>query len=560
MNFPFRKSALIIAISMAAVACGGGGGGGGGSKSKPGAGNNADYQTGVFVDSPVAGIGYRTESLTGDDHVTDAEGRYQFKEGETVTFYIGDLVFPPVPATGIVTPEDIAAANTDSDVTLDIIKTNILQVLQTLDSNGDPSDGIQILSTAAQELRGQAISNLDLTVEEFDDAFEDASELTIVDGDTAKEHFLESQRILLRGSWVFSEGNGKRNVLTILDDSRYVIIHEHDDDGADEGGQKAGSVEIGTYTWNQATGEFTVSDVAETDGWGGLYDDGSSVVGATLRGDQLILAFDDEDGEYTVAFTRVADATNSRIGAWILPEGGNFNVLTFLSSSEYVIVHTNNEEAYMGENVQPQSGEFGTYQIDANGNFRALSASVDTDGPGGLFNREDPSDQDGETLTVLPWGDLRFVDMNEGPFYFARVGGFSIDLQDFDSEGALGTIYTVRAANGFGPNELQGKTFEIAVDFADDSSSIFRFAFGTYNDDEGTVTITEVGDEFEVEASWTINSAGTVVVRFKDEDENFEASIVKLTGTVGSNPKILFSLDSEEEASRWHSVLVEQVD
>ncbi|MEZ9822329.1 hypothetical protein AB4238_17165 [Shewanella sp. 10N.286.45.A1] len=96
--------------------------------------------TGVFLDSAVIGIGYRTETLSG---TTDAEGKYQYLPGETVTFFIGGLEFPATAATGIV-PFSIAATD---DVTNTAV-INIARLLQTLDQDGDPSNGISITQTA----------------------------------------------------------------------------------------------------------------------------------------------------------------------------------------------------------------------------------------------------------------------------------------------------------------------------------------------------------------------------------------------------------------------------
>jgi len=73
-------------------------GGGGGSSSNP-------TSTGVFVDSPVINIGYRTETQNG---VTNSRGEFKYFPGETVTFFIGDLEFPSVLADERVTPLDMA--------------------------------------------------------------------------------------------------------------------------------------------------------------------------------------------------------------------------------------------------------------------------------------------------------------------------------------------------------------------------------------------------------------------------------------------------------------------
>src|SRR5690606_24067988 len=119
MTLPFRKSALILATSLAIAACGGGGGS---SKKNDGpgkGGGDATVQTGIFVDSPVAGIGYRTAT---QDGFTNELGEYNYLPGEKVTFFIGGLEFPEVTASGMVTPADIAADPA--------VRTNILQILQ----------------------------------------------------------------------------------------------------------------------------------------------------------------------------------------------------------------------------------------------------------------------------------------------------------------------------------------------------------------------------------------------------------------------------------------------
>ncbi len=98
---------------------------------------------GVLVDAFVAGIGYRTESRTG---VTNERGEFDYLPGETVTFFIGDLVFPSAPAKGIVTPLDMAQTlNPAAPVVL-----NIARLLQSLDTDGNPNNGITISPIASQ--------------------------------------------------------------------------------------------------------------------------------------------------------------------------------------------------------------------------------------------------------------------------------------------------------------------------------------------------------------------------------------------------------------------------
>src|SRR5690606_35577989 len=137
----------------------------------------------------------------------------------------------------------------------------------------------------------------------------------------AEEHFDNSLKTQLLGSWLYSEGPGQRNVLTFIDEAAYIIIHEHDVEPNDPKGQRAGSVEFGFYEWNPRTEEFSV-DLGEyggeSDGFGGLYDEGSSVVAAKLQGTTLTLTVREEEGDDEVSFTRVSSPTNPLIGAWFL--------------------------------------------------------------------------------------------------------------------------------------------------------------------------------------------------------------------------------------------------
>ena len=97
--------------------------------------------TGVFLDSAVINIGYRTETLEG---VTNLKGEYSYLAGETVTFFIGDLEFPVTAAKGIVTPLDLAKATNTNNTTV----INIIRLLQTLDQDGDPANGLTITDMA----------------------------------------------------------------------------------------------------------------------------------------------------------------------------------------------------------------------------------------------------------------------------------------------------------------------------------------------------------------------------------------------------------------------------
>ena len=147
MKINLLTSIAFTAFSILLVSCGGGGGG---SSNPP--------SIGTFVDSPVINIGYRTETQNG---VTNSRGEFKYFPGETVTFFIGDLEFPSIPAEQVVTPLDMA----DTDDISHPIVINISRLLQSLDKDGNPSNGISITDISKQNA---VILDFDVSVSVFE--------------------------------------------------------------------------------------------------------------------------------------------------------------------------------------------------------------------------------------------------------------------------------------------------------------------------------------------------------------------------------------------------------
>lgn len=100
----------------------------------------SEIQTGRFLDSAVANIRYRTETLSG---MTDRSGSFHFRVGETISFYVGDVLVGTVTAADIITPAALAMGLNHPDAL-----TNILRFLQGLDSDASPDNGIHIPDAA----------------------------------------------------------------------------------------------------------------------------------------------------------------------------------------------------------------------------------------------------------------------------------------------------------------------------------------------------------------------------------------------------------------------------
>ena len=136
-------------ILLALAGCGGGGGGGAGVGSGGAAVNAASVSglsTGRLIDSSVEGVTYTVTTKDGQTitGVTDAAGTFKYVEGEKVIFSIGDIVFPATIGDSIITPLTMAQGGTGP------VATNVAYLLQSLDYDLDPSNGITIDPKVAQ--------------------------------------------------------------------------------------------------------------------------------------------------------------------------------------------------------------------------------------------------------------------------------------------------------------------------------------------------------------------------------------------------------------------------
>lgn len=541
------KARILSFIAATLLAAGCGGSSGSTPAPTPDPQPEATVSTGILLDSPVAGISYRTETKKG---VTNAQGEYAYLPGETVTFFIGGLEFPPVTARGIVTPADMAG---DDKTT----QTNILQILQTLDSDGDPENGITIHEEAAAAF---AETKLDLAGEAFDAEVASVLEsigggLVLVTEADANAHFEKSLSCQILGSWDISEGDGNRNVLTFIDEARYLIIHEFAEPGEN---QPAGSVEYGTYSWDTTTGAFAVSCAAENDadGFGGLWDEKSKWTRAVVRDNTLTLHLkdDDDNEDVDLTFARIPNPVDALTGSYILasPEDADdIHVLTVLSGTEYVIAHTKNDGA------QPLSGEFGTYTHDPDSrHFKVTGASVNADGEGGLYNAEAPEDQARETMFITASGSLIFSgDSDEDPVYFKRISNAL--AASYQSSDVTGTWYSVGAGT---PNEngtIDANSFTDAGTLTVQSSGDYRWetrdAAGETDIEEGTLAFQDTdqgslsGTHSDEDLGWFMNAGKDVMTLIFNETEGEEQGTVTFV-------KAAAAYTAADLTGSWHAV------
>jgi para-nitrobenzyl esterase len=94
--------------------------------------------SGIFKGSPLTGLGYRTATCRG---LTDQQGRFQYREGETLTFSIGGLTLGSARGEAVLSLVDLFPQARDA---ADPRVVNLCVLFQTLDQDGNLKNGIQI--------------------------------------------------------------------------------------------------------------------------------------------------------------------------------------------------------------------------------------------------------------------------------------------------------------------------------------------------------------------------------------------------------------------------------
>lgn len=152
--------ALLIIGSLALVGCS--------SSEEPG---EDQTLTGEFNSPTVKGLNYSTTSRSG---ITNANGEFEYKEGEIVSFYIGEIFVGQAYGRNVLTPLDLtdvavrtrSALNQRALNISDNRAINLFNLLLSLDSNGDVNDGIEITAEIIQNTVTVTLQ-LDLPPAEF---------------------------------------------------------------------------------------------------------------------------------------------------------------------------------------------------------------------------------------------------------------------------------------------------------------------------------------------------------------------------------------------------------
>ncbi|MEZ4598965.1 MAG: CAP domain-containing protein [Syntrophotaleaceae bacterium] len=213
--------------------------GSGGSSSSTGEAPAAGVSEGVFLDAPVAGLYYQTESLDG---YTGTNGVFRYRDGETVAFYLHNLLLGEAMADAVLTPLDIVPGAKDETHPK---VTNLCILLQSLDEDGNPDNGIVLSEMVHFAVEGRTIDFNQPTAEFIADpallgllqelnasgAFTDGNSRELCTVEQARSHFRASLADLDRDGDGFSPDQGDCND---NDDGVNPQIADVCGDGADQ--------------------------------------------------------------------------------------------------------------------------------------------------------------------------------------------------------------------------------------------------------------------------------------------------------------------------------------
>lgn len=119
--------------------------------------------SGIFIDGAVAGLDYI--DARGTAATTGADGTFTCQTGASITFNLGGITLGTATCASVLTPMDLAGTTQLSDARV----SNRLTLLQMLDEDDDPSNGIQISTTTRTALAGRTL-DLGATSTTFDPA------------------------------------------------------------------------------------------------------------------------------------------------------------------------------------------------------------------------------------------------------------------------------------------------------------------------------------------------------------------------------------------------------
>jgi hypothetical protein len=176
----------VISSSTLLVGCFDGGADTPKAATPPAEAPQAAAKSGVILDSLVQGLSY-SATPSGKSGITGADGRFNYSVGDTLSFTLGNLSIadftPPADQGTLVTLADIAVDDAQA--------VQIGRVLQTLDADGDATNGINLVGdfSGASDIDFSNESVVTTSLQDLANFLDAAGEIrTIVSTEDAQQH------------------------------------------------------------------------------------------------------------------------------------------------------------------------------------------------------------------------------------------------------------------------------------------------------------------------------------------------------------------------------------
>lgn len=349
----FLRPLLLSSAIALLSACGGGGG-----DAAPAAPTGS--ATGILSDSPVGGVRYTTSSgITG---TTDSEGRFSYNPGDSVTFQIGGLSLGTVTVTGTdatITPLQVAEARTDlTEAQRQNLVTNLLVLLQSLDSDGDPANGISIPASVGTALTATAAATLDLVADPDDfvasgtlGSLAGTAGGTVVDPAAALVHFRAQFFKDAAGVYTVNTGENSLIAFRINADGSYLMAEAEQEDEAGKPG-----IERGWINWDPRSGALSAYAIdLDTNGeWGLSHPRVDERLFLSLDGTRLVVKtdYDDPAAEDEQLTLERLQPGSGIVGPWALVRAGApasslaVQQFLFLADGRYLMIDPVGDDEY----------------------------------------------------------------------------------------------------------------------------------------------------------------------------------------------------------------------
>ncbi len=211
----YLGSIVLLFVMWTLAGCGSSGGGG--DDGSPATGTTA---TGYFKDNNVSGLTYTSGDESG---VTDANGRFTYEVGQTVTFSIGGVAIGSGAGKTVMTPVDLISGGSTNTTAVQ----NIVRFLIMLDEDGNLDNGISI-AASVQETAADwspvdfSTSDLENEISSImaDATAADGGSHTLPAATTAQNHLEETMRCSYAGAYQGTYAGDDQGIFGIMVDAQ----------------------------------------------------------------------------------------------------------------------------------------------------------------------------------------------------------------------------------------------------------------------------------------------------------------------------------------------------